>query len=244
MTVYEKITSEKEASFGKTMTVKEACDLWWNSVRIQSYEEIIVWKNIDDNSYSCNIYDEYDEDDSEELKELLNKEITLESDYYYDEDGYPVVDAVFGKVEKKEYSFDWEAWQEEQYKKKAEKNRQKIAAKKMKEAMKNGTLNISVPDHDIFTFEPDQNTKRLVITGIKQTDITELEIPTSFDKRPITRVTKTAFEKLSKLEVLKINSVETQVSYCLEKCPNLRKIVIGHIIIKIRGKDMGSEQSS
>lgn len=120
MTVYEKITSEKEASFGKTMTVKEACDLWWNSVRIQSDEEIIVWKNIDDNSYSCNIYDEYDEDDSEELKELLNKEITLESDYYYDEDGYPVVDAVFGKIEKKEYSFDREAWQEEQYKKKAE----------------------------------------------------------------------------------------------------------------------------
>ena len=58
------------------------------------------------------------------------------------------------------------------------------------------------------------------------------------------RVTKAAFEKLSKLEVLKIYSVETQVSYCLEKCPNLRKIEIGHIIIKIRGKDMGSEQSS
>ena len=112
----------------------------------------------------------------------------------------------------------------------------------MKEAMKNGTLNISVPDHDIFTFEPDQNTKRLVITGIKLTNITKLEIPTSFDGRPITRVTKTAFEKLSKLEVLKINSIETQVSYCLEKCPNLRKIEIGHIIIKIRGKDMGSEQ--
>ena len=84
--------------------------------------------------------------------------------------------------------------------------------------------------------------KRLVITGIKLTNITKLEIPISFDKRPITRVTKTAFEKLSKLEVLKINSIETQVSYCLEKCPNLRKIVIGHIIIKIRGKDMGSEQ--
>ena len=222
MTVYEKITSEKEASFGKTMTVKEACDLWWNSVRIQSDEEIIVWKNIDDNSYSCNIYDTYYEDDSEVLKELLDNEITLEP-YYYDEDGYPVVDAVFGNVEK---------------------NRQKIAEKKMKEAMRNGTLNISVPYHDIFKFEPDQNTKRLVITGIKQTDITELEIPTSFDKRPITRVTKTAFENLSKLEVLKINSVETQVSYCLEKCPNLRKIEIGHIIIKIRGKDMGSEQSS
>ena len=221
MTVYEKITSEKEASLGKTMTVKEACDLLWSSVRIQSNVEIIVWKDIDDNSYTCNIYDECYEDDSEVLKELLNDEITLVS-YYY-EDGYPVVDAVFGK---------------------AEKNRLKIAAKKMKEAMKNGTLNISVPYHNIFKFEPVQNTKRLVITGIKQTDITELEIPTSFDKRPITRVTKTAFENLSKLEVLKINSVETQVSYCLEKCPNLRKIVIGHIIIKIRGKDMGSEQSS
>lgn len=221
MTVYEKITSEKEASLGKTMTVKEACDLWWSSVRIQSNVEIIVWKDIDDNSYTCNIYDECYEDDSEVLKELLNDEITLVS-YYY-EDGYPVVDAVFGK---------------------AEKNRQKIAAKKMKEAMKNGTLNISVPYHNIFKFEPVQNTKRLVITGIKQTNIKKLEIPTSFDGRPITRVTKTAFEKLSKLEVLKINSIETQVSYCLEKCPNLRKIVIGHIIIKIRGKDMGSEQSS
>ena len=219
MTVYEKITSEKEASLGKTMTVKEACDLLWSSVRIQSNVEIIVWKDIDDNSYTCNIYDECYEDDSEVLKELLNDEITLVS-YYY-EDGYPVVDAVFGK---------------------AEKNRQKIAAKKMKEAMKNGTLNISVPYHNIFKFEPVQNTKRLVITGIKQTNIKKLEIPTSFDGRPITRVTKTAFEKLSKLEVLKINSIETQVSYCLEKCPNLRKIVIGHIIIKIRGKDMGSEQ--
>ena len=221
MTVYEKITSEKEASLGKTMTVKEACDLLWSSVRIQSNVEIIVWKDIDDNSYTCNIYDECYEDDSEVLKELLNDEITLES-YYY-EDGYPVVDAVFGK---------------------AEKNRLKIAAKKMKEAMRNGTLNISVPYHNIFKFEPVQNTKRLVITGIKQTNIKKLEIPTSFDGRPITRVTKTAFEKLSKLEVLKINSIETQVSYCLEKCPNLRKIVIGHIIIKIRGKDMGSEQSS
>ena len=221
MTVYEKITSEKEASLGKTMTVKEACDLWWNSVRIQSNVEIIVWKDIDDNSYTCNIYDECYEDDSEVLKELLNDEITLVS-YYY-EDGYPVVDAVFGK---------------------AEKNRLKIAAKKMKEAMKNGTLNISVPYHNIFKFEPVQNTKRLVITGIKQTNIKKLEIPTSFDGRPITRVTKTAFENLSKLEVLKINSIETQVSYCLEKCPNLRKIEIGHIIIKIRGKDMGSEQSS
>ena len=240
MTVYEKITSEKEASLGKTMTVKEACDLLWSSVRIQSNVEIIVWKDIDDNSYTCNIYDECYEDDSEVLKELLNDEITLVS-YYY-EDGYPVVDAVFGKVEKKEYSFDREAWQEEQYKKKAEKNRQKIAAKKMKEAMRNGTLNISVPYHNIFKFEPVQNTKRLVITGIKQTNIKKLEIPTSFDGRPITRVTKTAFEKLSKLEVLKINSIETQVSYCLEKCPNLRKIVIGHIIIKIRGKDIGSEQ--
>ena len=221
MTVYEKITSEKEASLGKTMTVKEACDLLWSSVRIQSNVEIIVWKDIDDNSYTCNIYDECYEDDSEVLKELLNDEITLVS-YYY-EDGYPVVDAVFGK---------------------AEKNRLKIAAKKMKEAMKNGTLNISVPYHNIFKFEPVQNTKRLVITGIKQTNIKKLEIPTSFDGRPITRVTKTAFEKLSKLEVLKINSIETQVSYCLEKCPNLRKIKIGHIIIKIRGKDMGSEQSS
>ena len=221
MTVYEKITSEKEASFGKTMTVKEACDLLWSSVRIQSNVEIIVWKDIDDNSYTCNIYDECYEDDSEVLKELLNDEITLVS-YYY-EDGYPVVDAVFGK---------------------AEKNRLKIAAKKMKEAMKNGTLNISVPYHNIFKFEPVQNTKRLVITGIKQTNIKKLEIPTSFDGRPITRVTKTAFENLSKLEVLKINSIETQVSYCLEKCPNLRKIEIGHIIIKIRGKDMGSEQSS
>lgn len=219
MTVYEKITSEKEASLGKTMTVKEACDLLWSSVRIQSNVEIIVWKDIDDNSYTCNIYDECYEDDSEVLKELLNDEITLVS-YYY-EDGYPVVDAVFGK---------------------AEKNRLKIAAKKMKEAMKNGTLNISVPYHNIFKFEPVQNTKRLVITGIKQTNIKKLEIPTSFDGRPITRVTKTAFEKLSKLEVLKINSIETQVSYCLEKCPNLRKIEIGHIIIKIRGKDIGSEQ--
>lgn len=219
MTVYEKITSEKEASLGKTMTVKEACDLLWSSVRIQSNVEIIVWKDIDDNSYTCNIYDECYEDDSEVLKELLNDEITLVS-YYY-EDGYPVVDAVFGK---------------------AEKNRLKIAAKKMKEAMRNGTLNISVPYHNIFKFEPVQNTKRLVITGIKQTDIKKLEIPISVDGRPITRVTKTAFEKLSKLEVLKINSIETQVSYCLEKCPNLRKIVIGHIIIKIRGKDMGSEQ--
>lgn len=221
MTVYEKITSEKEASLGKSMTVKEACDLLWSSVRIQSNVEIIVWKDIDDNSYTCNIYDECYEDDSEVLKELLNDEITLVS-YYY-EDGYPVVDAVFGK---------------------AEKNRLEIAAKKMKEAMKNGTLNISVPYHNIFKFEPVQNTKRLVITGIKQTNIKKLEIPTSFDGRPITRVTKTAFEKLSKLEVLKINSIETQVSYCLEKCPNLRKIKIGHIIIKIRGKDMGSEQSS
>lgn len=96
MNVYENISLEKEDSLGKTMTVKEACDLWWNSIRIQSDEEIIVWKNINDNSYSCNIYSD-NENDSAELKELLSKEITLKSYYYYDGDGYPVIDAVFEK---------------------------------------------------------------------------------------------------------------------------------------------------
>ena len=40
MTVYEKITSEKEASLGKTMTVKEATDILWLMLYLEMQKKI------------------------------------------------------------------------------------------------------------------------------------------------------------------------------------------------------------
>ena len=79
---YEYMTDEKWDSLGETMTLKEACDLGWNSIRVR------VKGRKDDRTrccYLCN--DGYYELDGL-TKELL---ITLDDGYDDDSDGYPIV---------------------------------------------------------------------------------------------------------------------------------------------------------
>ena len=91
----EIMTPEKEASLGKTMTVKEACDLMWNQIRIQGEEKIFVCRALPlfFGGYACGFVDRPDDELDMDLNELLNKTITLASSYYKDEYGNPVVDA-------------------------------------------------------------------------------------------------------------------------------------------------------
>lgn len=76
---YKSMSKAKWASLGETMTLKDALDLWWNSVRIDGE---IYYK-----TYIGNY--ETPEDDIPE--ELLNRKITLWNEYDNDSDGYPIV---------------------------------------------------------------------------------------------------------------------------------------------------------
>jgi hypothetical protein len=78
MYLVENITHEKWSSLGETMTLKQALDLYWNSVRVRNKNNIHI-------CYKC-----FDED--YEYKELSpNTIIVLDNGYDYDEDGYPIV---------------------------------------------------------------------------------------------------------------------------------------------------------
>lgn len=74
---FEEINEKKIDSLGKTMTLKEAMDLWWNSVRI------------DGGVYYKNCYINYGKYDCP--RELLNKMVKLNEEYDYDNDGYPII---------------------------------------------------------------------------------------------------------------------------------------------------------
>lgn len=81
---YEYMTREKWNSLGQTMTLKEACDLGWNSVRVRTkgreddYSRVRL-------CYRCN-------DGDYELDELPKKLlITLDDEYDEDSDGYPII---------------------------------------------------------------------------------------------------------------------------------------------------------
>ena len=76
---YKSMSKAKWASLGETMTLKDALDLWWNSVRIDGE---IYYKTHTGNY-------ETPEDDIPE--ELLNRKITLWNEYDNDSDGYPIV---------------------------------------------------------------------------------------------------------------------------------------------------------
>lgn len=79
---YEYMTDEKWDSLGKTMTLKEACDLGWNSIRVRPVGRT------DDRvrcCYRCN-------DGSYEFDGLPAKlDIRLDFEYDEDGDGYPIV---------------------------------------------------------------------------------------------------------------------------------------------------------
>lgn len=81
---YKEITSEKLKSLGRTMKLKDALDLWWNSVRIGKH---ILYKIFDESGYELDGLSE----------KSLNRLITLDDGYDEDGDGFPIVRAEFAK---------------------------------------------------------------------------------------------------------------------------------------------------
>ena len=90
---------EKWWSCGETMTLKEALDLWWNSVRI----EVPVNDGKEKKIYVCYKCAYTDKDGPYELdglpKSFLKEEIYLSQEYDEDADGYPYVTAVFVDID-------------------------------------------------------------------------------------------------------------------------------------------------
>ena len=78
---------EKEKSLGQTMTLAEACEFGWNSVRVWGTDIIAFYDPSDDK-----VYVDFDEDDfNGTYEELLQKKIKLDDNWQEDEDGYPIV---------------------------------------------------------------------------------------------------------------------------------------------------------
>lgn len=82
--VYSEVSWSKFNSLGQTMTLKDALDLWWNSVRI------------DGKGYFKSFENSYEDFEGNELDgNLLNRKIRLNDEFDEDSDGYPIVGAVF-----------------------------------------------------------------------------------------------------------------------------------------------------
>ena len=75
---YEHLTTAKWNSLGKTMTLKDALDCWWNSIRVRTSKGILCCYKCHDNTY---------EHDGIRLDRI----ITLDNEYDEDADGYPIV---------------------------------------------------------------------------------------------------------------------------------------------------------
>ena len=92
---YERMTDKKWDSLGKILTVKQALDLWWNSVRIRiytngSHENAITYK-CDDGEYEVSeLADLLDISEEEALK----TKIILDESYFEDSDDNPIVYAM------------------------------------------------------------------------------------------------------------------------------------------------------
>ena len=95
---YRWMTDAKWDSLGKTLTVKKALDLWWNSIRVK----VPVGQKIAC-IYKC--YDgEYETSQLEQLlkcsdEEVLQYSIELDNAYDEDSDGYPIVHATLCRPE-------------------------------------------------------------------------------------------------------------------------------------------------
>lgn len=82
--VYSEVSWSKFNSLGQTMTLKDALDLWWNSVRIG------------DKGYFKSFENSYEDFEGNELDDnLLNRKIKLNDEFDEDSDGYPIVSAIF-----------------------------------------------------------------------------------------------------------------------------------------------------
>ena len=77
--LYECLTNDKYDSLGKEMTVREALDLWWNSIRIRTADGILCCYKRHDGSYELN------------ERDILDKRILLDGEWLEDGDGYPIV---------------------------------------------------------------------------------------------------------------------------------------------------------
>lgn len=85
---YEYMTDAKWETLGETMTLKEALDKWWNSIRIKVNDNITVNYKCYDGEYE--IYELADELKLDEDK-VLKLKIKLNDEYCEDGDGYPIV---------------------------------------------------------------------------------------------------------------------------------------------------------
>lgn len=83
--VYTYLSPEKINSLGQIMTVKEALDLWWNSVRIiYKKQQLILYKTFEGDY-------ELDEEMTPYGVNILNCKIKISRRPFYDLDGYPYV---------------------------------------------------------------------------------------------------------------------------------------------------------
>lgn len=90
MEKYAYITKEKRESLGQILTVRELCDMWWNSVRIRWNNEdtptALIYKDCYDNSYSI------DDLEHNPLGEnVLDLKVQVDDHYEEDADGYPII---------------------------------------------------------------------------------------------------------------------------------------------------------
>lgn len=86
---YELITKKKWDSLGQTMTLKQALDLWWNSVRFEiNGKNYICYKTCD---YDYDLLHDLCEDLGMTEKQVLALEITLDDWYNFDADDYPII---------------------------------------------------------------------------------------------------------------------------------------------------------
>lgn len=91
---YEFVTRAKWNSLGQTLTVKQALDKWWNSIRVHlpNGDIALIYKCYDgeyevsemrfiSQARGCNQKDE----------EILKMHIQLDDEYHEDGDGYPII---------------------------------------------------------------------------------------------------------------------------------------------------------
>lgn len=89
---YKYMTDKKWDSLGETITIKEALDMWWNSVRVRTPKGI---ENHIFTMYKC-CDGEYVLDDMADILEISEEDIlkctiTLDDEYDDDGDEYPIV---------------------------------------------------------------------------------------------------------------------------------------------------------
>ena len=85
---YDYMTETKWNSLGETLTVKEALDMWWNSIRVRTNNNTaLIYKCYTGEYETCELEDLLDTTETKVLKLV----ITLDNEYDEDADGYPII---------------------------------------------------------------------------------------------------------------------------------------------------------